>query len=86
VISARSHATTVLGPHVPPKTVTLGTMNQKTPKTRPFLSIPTAAAQLGVDVSRLRDAVRRKQVYAVVIGSQALIPAKEIERLVGESA
>jgi len=61
-------------------------MNRKTPISRPLLSIPNAAAQLGVDASRLRDAIRRKQVHAIVIGSQQLVPVKEIARLIGEAA
>jgi excisionase family DNA binding protein len=49
-----------------------------------LLTIPDAAAQLGVGVRTMREAVRRKQIVGVVIGDRTLISRAEIKRLTKE--
>jgi excisionase family DNA binding protein len=49
-----------------------------------LLTIPHAAAELGVGVRTVRQAVRRKQIVGVVLGDRTLIARAEIERLTKE--
>ena len=47
------------------------------------LSIPAAAAELGLSEYTLRKAVDRKEVVAITFGGLRRIPPAEIERLRG---
>jgi excisionase family DNA binding protein len=57
-------------------------MNTQPTETAQFISLPKAAAQIGIDVRRVRAAIELGQLKAVRLGSQLLISRKSIERLV----
>lgn len=46
-----------------------------------FVTIPTAAKQLGVGVARLARAIRAGQVPSVTIGAQKMVPRAALQRL-----
>lgn len=54
------------------------TAEQKPPR---FLSVPEAAAELGVSTSRLRRAATLGQLRMVLIGKRKVIPRSELVRL-----
>jgi excisionase family DNA binding protein len=57
-------------------------MNTQADETAQFISLPKAAAHLGIDVRRVRAAIELGQLKAIRLGSQLLISRKSIERLV----
>jgi len=61
---------------------TIRPMNTGRAKTGLLLSLPKAAAEIGVDVRTVRTAIAEGQLPARQIGRRLMIPRRAIERLV----
>ena len=47
-----------------------------------FLTVKDAARQLGIDVRRIRTAIRRGQIPAIALDSRFMVSKKLVERLI----
>jgi hypothetical protein len=53
-------------------------------ETRLFLSLPQAAAKMGIGIERLKRAIALRQVRSITLGSRVLVPRSAIERLAND--